>query len=269
MTNNNIPQWLAENENYVPPKGNISFADSTRKSALKLMAHLQKNSDTYKAKEANTSLRLFAIFVMIVLTAISKNFLFVVFMISLVLVKVATIKAEKIKEFVKVIFPVLLFSFVILLPSMFLGNPKSLFTILGKIFVCTGMVLVLNLTAPVGEITNSLKFFNLPDIFIFTLNITIKYVMQLGKICTEMLTALKIRSVGKAKDKKSEMSGIMGTLFVKSKNSALDTAKAMECRGFDGKYPKQKIKKPQLRDFAYALAFCVVIGIFVYLEVIL
>lgn len=268
MTNDNIPAWLVNDENYSPPKGSISFADKTKKSALRLLSHLKNNSDNYKAKEVNTSLRLFVVLIMIVLTALSKNFMFVLFMIAMLLIKIATIKADKIKDFLKVIFPVLLFSFIILLPSMFMGSPKTLLTILGKILVCTGLVLELNLTAPVGEITKSLKLFHLPDIFIFTLNITIKYIMLLGKICDEMITALKIRSIGKPKDKKSEMSGIMGTLFIKSKNSALDTSKAMECRGFDGKYPKQKIKKPQLRDFLYGLVLVLVIGAFVYLEVI-
>lgn len=269
MTNEKIPQWLTNDENYSPPKGNISFADNTKKSALRLLSHLKNDSNNLKAKEANTSLRLFAVFVMIVLCAISKNFIYVLFVMSLLLVKIATMKADKIREFIGVIIPVLLFSFIILLPSVFMGNPKTLLTILGKIFVCTGMVLVLNLTAPVGEITKALKLFYIPDIFIFTLNITIKYILQLGNICTEMLTALKIRSIGRAKDKKGEMSGIMGTLFIKSKNSAIDTAKAMECRGFDGKYPRQKIKKPKGIDFVYGLIFIAVIGVFVYLEVIL
>lgn len=268
MTNDKIPDWLVSDENYLPPNGSISFADKTKKSALRLLSRLKNDSDNFKAKEVNTSLRLFVVLIMIVLTALSKNFMFVLFMIALFLIKVAMIKGDKIRELLKIIFPVLLFSFIILLPSVFMGSPKTLLTILGKILVCTGLVLELNLTAPVGDITKSLKLFHLPDIFIFTLNITIKYIMLLGKICDEMLTALKIRSIGKAKDKKSEMSGIMGTIFIKSKNSATDTAKAMECRGFDGKYPKQKIKKPQPRDFLYMLVLVLVVGAFVYLEVI-
>lgn len=264
-----MPEWLVNDEDYSPPKGNIGFADSTKKSTIKLLSHLKNNSENYKAKEASTPLRLFVVFLLILLTALSKNFSFVLFMICVLLVKIATIKSQKIREFIKVIIPVLLFSFIILLPSVFMGSPKTLLTVMGKIFVCTGLVLELNLTSPINEITNALKLFHLPDIFIFTLNITVKYIMQLGTVCDQMLDALKIRAIGKSKDKKGEMSGIMGTVFIKAKNSALDTSKAMECRGFDGKYPKQKLKKPKAIDFIYCALFIGIVCVFIYLEVIL
>lgn len=269
MTNNEIPSWLQNSESYNPPKGKLGFADSTKKSILGLISHFKNNSDTYEAKEANTSLRLFVLLVLVVLTAICKNFSFVIFMLAIVTVRIALLKPAKIKELIKSILPAIVISLIILIPSIFFGNPKTPATVLGKILVCTSLVLIVSLTSPMSDIARSLKIFHIPDIIIFTIQITIKYIMILANICSDMLTALKIRSIGKSKDNKAAMSGIMGSLLIKAKIASEDTAKAMECRGFDGKYQKQKMKKLKGIDIIYLIIFALIIGVFAYLEVIM
>ena len=83
-----------------------------------------------------------------------------------------------------------------------------------------------------------------------------------------MLTALKIRSIGKNDNKKSSASGILGTVFIKAKQSGEETVKAMECRGFGGKYTVTRHEKLKANDFLYMLFVACAVGIFVYFEVI-
>jgi cobalt/nickel transport system permease protein len=84
-----------------------------------------------------------------------------------------------------------------------------------------------------------------------------------------MLTALKIRSIGKNKDKRSSASGVLGTIFIKAHKASEDTAKAMECRGFNGKYVVKKVTGIKPSDIIYIICLCAIAGVFEYLEVLI
>lgn len=266
----NIPEWLKADEAYEPKKDSASFIDKSMNSVMKAMSSFKRNNSLSKAKEANTSFRLFAMLVMIILTSISKNFSFSIFMMAFVIVRIAFLNGEKIKSWIKTIIPVLLFSALILIPSIFLGNPKTPIMVLSKIFVSVSLVLVVNSTSNFNDITRALKLFHIPDVVIFTFDLAIKYIFILGDVCAKMLVALKIRSIGKNNDKKSSASGILGTIFIKAKSYADETSKAMECRGFNGEYVISKEKKKITKsDLLLALVMIIIVAVFVYLEVIL
>lgn len=268
MTENEIPSWLTVKEDYIPPKDNRNFITKSQKSVVAVMSKYKVNSGVYKTKEANTSVRLFAVLLLIILTAAAKNYSFVLFMLGVTAARVALLKADKIRALFKVLIPAMLISTVILLPAVFMGHPKTLLTVLGKVIVSTSLIMSVNLTAPFNSITSSLKSFHIPDVVIFTFDITIKYIFILSEICLEMLTALKIRSIGKNDNKKSSASGILGTVFIKAKQSGEETVKAMECRGFGGKYTVTRHEKLKAKDFLYMLFVACAVGIFVYFEVI-
>lgn len=268
MTENEIPSWLTVNEDYTPPKDKSGFITKSQKSVVVVMSKFKVNSGVYKTKEANTSVRLFAVLLLIILTAVAKNYSFVFFMLGVTAVRVALLKADKIRALLHVLLPALLISAIILLPAVFMGHPKTLLTVLGKVAVSTSLIMSVNLTAPFNSITSSLKSFHIPDVVIFTFDITIKYIFILSEICLEMLTALKIRSIGKNDNKKSSASGILGTVFIKAKQSGEKTVKAMECRGFGGKYTVTRHEKLKVNDFLYMLFVACVVGIFAYFEVI-
>lgn len=268
MTNNNIPAWLLEDECYQPKKDSSSFIDKSANSMVHLLSGIKRNSQKTKAREANTSFRLFGLLIMLVLTSVSKNYSFVMFMMCVAVVRIALLNGDRIKSLLKVVIPAVLLSALILLPSIFLGNPTTMLLVVSKIFVCTSLVMALNLTTPFNEITRSLKAFRVPNIVIFTFDLTLKYIALLGEICAEMLKALKIRSIGKNNKKSSAASGVLGTVFIKAKRAGEDTVTAMECRGFSGNYVVVKRKfKLTAFDFIYFVLLALVIGVFVYLEV--
>lgn len=269
MIDNEIPSWLTVKEEYVPPKDSSNFITKSQKSVVAVMSKFKVNKGEYKTKEANTSLRLFAVLLLIVLTAVAKNYSFVLLMLGITAVRVALLKADKIRALFKVLVPAMIMSLIILLPAVFMGHPKTLLTVLGKVVVSTSLIMSVNLTAPFNSITSALKTFRIPDIIIFTFDFTVKYILILSEICYEMLCALKIRSIGKNNNKKSSASGILGTVFVKAKQSGEETVKAMECRGFCGKYTVTKHEKFKPKDLIYALAVACVAGAFVYFEAVI
>ena len=89
----------------------------------------------------------------------------------------------------------------------------------------------------------------------------IKYIVLLGEYALQMLYALKLRSVGKNKEKYGSIAGVGGSLFVKSRAMSQTMYQAMECRGFDGEY---KITD-KFRFTVWDAAYILLNGVFVYL----
>ena len=117
-----------------------------------------------------------------------------------------------------------------------------------------------------NKLTASLRSFHIPDIFIFTLDITLKYIAVLGEICMEILTSLRLRSVGQNRKKAQSFSGILGISFLKSREMAEEMYAAMCCRGFVGEYKTQKTSTFRKQDILSLLLMIGVTGIFIYFE---
>lgn len=67
----------------------------------------------------------------------------------------------------------------------------------------------------------------------------------------EMLYALKLKSIGKNDKKYLSLSGVMGNLFLKSKDMSEEMYSAMECRGFTGEYSSKIKFQFKFRDICY------------------
>lgn len=80
-----------------------------------------------------------------------------------------------------------------------------------------------------------------------------------------MLYSLKLRSVGKNTGKYTSLSGIAGTMFIKSKEMAEDMYSAMECRGFTGEYHVNSKLKFTFADFIYIMINAGIAAVFVHL----
>jgi cobalt/nickel transport system permease protein len=125
---------------------------------------------------------------------------------------------------------------LILLPSAFWGHGSSLVLITAKVLVSVTSVKLVSTTTEWASISGAFKRLGAPDLFILVFDIALKYITLLGEFALAMLYALKLRSVGKNQGKTASLSGIAGTLFLKSKEMAEEMYAAMECRGFTGEY---------------------------------
>lgn len=85
-----------------------------------------------------------------------------------------------------------------------------------------------------NSLSSSLKSFRISDTFILIFDTTLKYIILLGNLSLNMLTALKLRSVGKNNHKQKSPSAIAETTFIKSTEMAEDMLNTMTCRGFTG-----------------------------------
>lgn len=148
--------------------------------------------------------------------------------------------AKAIRQILRGTAGAVLFSILILLPSVFMGTPQTLMNITSRVYVSVTLVGILSSGTSWNKLTGSMRTFRLPSIFIFTLDITLKYISVLGEMCAAILTSVRLRSVGKNPQKAKALSGVLGISFLKSGEMAEEMHTAMCCRGFTGEYKKKQ-----------------------------
>ncbi len=260
-----MPEWLSQDENYTPQSDKDTFINKGILSLLSVLSRIKTQDSAKMGKyQVNATLKVAFTFVLVVLLSISRSLTFIVIINVYLLGTLSTMEAKDIVKILRVSFVMALFTFVVLLPAAFWGNSYSSVMITSKVLATITAVNILSHATRWSYITSALKRFFVPDIFILVLDITIKYIVMLGEFTLNMMYALKLRSVGKNKNKYTSLSGIAGSLFIKSKEMAEDMYAAMECRGFTGEYQVYNNFKFTLADFAYVMFNAGIIFTFVY-----
>ena len=260
-----LPQWLMKSENYIPQKDKDTFVDRSILSVFKVISRI-KTQDYVSTSlpQVNTSLMVFFTFVLLLLISITKSLVFIGIVGVYLLVVLSLMKADSLVKVLKMSLGVTLITLIIMLPAILWGNYYSCIMITSKVLVTITAIGILSVNTRWNAITGALKRFYIPDIFIFILDITIKYMYLLGEFALHMLYALRLRSVGRNSSKYSSMAGIAGTVFLQSKEMAEDMYHAMECRGFTGEYPVFHKSKLRLPDYLYIVLNLGFLLLFIY-----
>lgn len=261
-----LPSWMCESESYEPNIDKDGFITKSTQAVLGVLAKLKWNEGKDARFSASPSLKLCYTLLFILLIACSKNYLFSLIMVAGTILALASYPASAIRQILSGTMGAVLFSALILLPAVFMGNPQILLTIGTKVFLSVTLIGMLSAGTSWNKLTASLRAFRIPDIFIFTLDITLKYIAVLGEICMEILTALRLRSVGQNKKKAKAFSGILGISFLKSREMAEEMYAAMCCRGFVGEYKTGRKYTFRKQDIFYIILMVAVAGLFIYLE---
>ena len=262
-----IPKWMNEEEKYIPEKDYEGFITKSLLSVISVLSKFKANGTTELSKSPAPSapVKLFMALLMIVLASCSRNMFFTYCLLAVLLVHICTLSNDRILRVFAPALGAAFFSAVILIPAVFMGSPHTMLTVSLKVFLSVGLLSLMAATTPWNKITEGLRFYRVPDLMIFTFDITLKYIVILGDICLAMLNALKLRSVGKNKTKKAALSGIMGITFLRSQSMAEEMCGAMACRGFEGEYRKGDRKLLKKTDIIFVCFSLAVVGLFVYL----
>ena len=261
-----IPDWMLSQEAYTPSKDKEAFLSKSTKSVLSVLAKLRFREGKDGRFSAIPSLKLFYTILFIILTACSRNYLFTLIMCAAVTVRLAFFSASSIRQILSGTAGAVLLSVFILLPSVFMGNPQTLMNITSRVYVSVTLIGILSAGTTWNKLTGSMRTFRIPSLFIFTLDITLKYISVLGEMCADILTSVSLRSVGKNPQKAKALSGVLGISFLKSREMAEEMYAAMCCRGFTGEYRIRKKYKLRLPDFFYTLLMLGCVGLFFYLN---
>ena len=261
-----LPDWMYSQEAYAPSKDKDAFITKSTKSLLTVFGRIHFTEGKDGRFSASSSLKLFYTLIYIIITASSRNALFVLIMCAAVTLRLAFFPAASIRQILSGTIGAVLLSTFILLPSVFMGNPQTLVNITCRVYVSVTLIGILSAGTSWNKITRSLRNFHVPSLFIFTLDITLKYISLLGEVCTDILTSVRLRSVGKNPQKAGALSGILGITFLKSEEMADEMHAAMYCRGFTGDYPMSPKESLHIADLFYIVILLGCIGLFFYLN---
>ena len=249
-----MPEWLLKAENYQAQADRDTFIEKSILALLSVLARIRRQGGSKSHQVAlNPALKMAVAFILIVLLSLSRSFTFVVIVNVYMIALLSMMEAEAIIKILKVSAVMAVFTFVILIPALLMGNTYSSMMLTAKVLATVMAVNMLSHSTKWHDLTNALKTFYVPDMFILVLDITIKYIVLLGDFSLNMLYALKLRSVGRNKSKYTSLSGIAGTLFIKSKEMAEEMYAAMECRGFTGEYKVNRKFKFAWADALFAV----------------
>ena len=263
----NIPTWLKDEE-YIPGYDKEGYIN---KSILSIFKVLSKIKGNYKKKNIDSNNAFYEIllsFITIILLSISKNIYFCYTIIALILIKVAFMDGRDIIKTFKISLTAVLFSIVVFMPSIIIHRTYYNFMLVNiKVFCISTAVSSISCKYSFNSITSALKNFKCPDLFIFILDITLKYIVLLGNLSINILNGLKLRSIGVNKRKKQSLSAILGITFIKSKEMSQEMYEAMICRGFTGEYNLKKEKANKKYSFISIVYLFFIFSTFIYMEV--
>ena len=261
-----IPEWMCQQEEYTPSKDKEAFLTKSTKSVLSVLGKLRFHEGKDGRFSATPSLKLFYTLIYIILTASARNYLFVLIMCAAVTVRLAFFPAAAIRQVLSETAGAVMISVFLLLPAVFMGNPQTLANITARVYVSVTLVGILSAGTSWNKLTASMRTFRIPSLFIFTLDITLKYISVLGEICIDILTSVRLRSVGKNPGKAKAFSGVLGITFLKSGEMAEEMYASMCCRGFTGEYSIGQKYKICVADIFYILVTVGCVGLFFYLH---
>jgi cobalt/nickel transport system permease protein len=263
IESSDIPEWLLQDDNYTPQSDRDTFVNKSILSIFAVLSRVKAQDVNHQGKlRVNTVFKVACTLMLVLLISMSRKYTFVMIANVYLIVVLSTLEARIIINILKVSLVMAAFTYVILLPATLMGNSYSGLMITSKVFATITAVNILSHSTRWHSITSALKRFYVPDLFIFVFDITIKYIVLLGELAVNLLYALRLRSVGKNKSKYTSLSGIAGTIFLKSKEMAEDMNGAMICRGFTGEYHVGEKISFTFYDFAYIMIHIVLVALY-------
>ena len=233
-----IPYWMKQSDNYVPPKEGGTFAIKTIKSISIAIGKLRFQQGHEKSHALPAGLKLLLLITLIIILSVSQHPLVALVFTTFILAYLATWPAEDISYILKTGFVAALFTLVVLIPAMIINPAGRINNIIlvWKVFLSIIMVSIFNHTTQWNHLTEALRKIHIPGIFIFTLDITLKYIVLLGRFINDLLTAYTLRAVGRNNKKYQSVGGVMGVAFLRGTQMSQEMYEAMVCRGFTDDY---------------------------------
>lgn len=210
--------------------------------------------------------RICTVILCVLLCSLSQNALFTGLIIAGEICITALLEPRQIIDILKTVIPAVLFTWIILLPAVFLGSPSTAASVTMKVYESVTALAILNETCEWKDMTGSLQAVHVPEIVIMTLDMTINFLVILSRFSNRMLEAVTMRAVGDTSWKDSQIGGILGTTFLKSQRMADRTSEAMACRGFEGRYQFYEKHHFQWLDLLYLFLPIGLILLFIYTE---
>jgi cobalt/nickel transport system permease protein len=233
-----IPEWMKKTDCYVPLKDSGTFAVKTIKTLGGIMSRLKIQQGHEKGRAIPALVKLLLLVAAILTISVSQNRMLLLAFAAVLQIYLCTWPARDILSVWKASMAAAFLAFVLFVPA-FVLNPAGIsnnLVIVGKVFLSLEMTGIFNHTTQWNHITDALRKLHVAGIIIFTLDITLKYIVLLGTLIEDILTSLSLRSVGRNNKKYQSVGGVMGVTFIRGTEMSREMYEAMRCRGFTDDY---------------------------------
>jgi cobalt/nickel transport system permease protein len=137
---------------------------------------------------------------------------------------------------------------------------QGIFTALllvGRVSASLSLVLLLTLTTSWPSLLKALRSLLVPQIYVQTLGMTLRYLMLLSQVVLEMCLAKKSRTIrtGKTWAEQRWVAGQVGALFKWSMQVSTEVHRAMVARGYQGEVRLLSSSQIRKRDYLW-IVFC-------------
>lgn len=233
-----IPEWMKKIEEYVPPADGGAFYYRTLKSLGGIMSRLRLESGREGRFSLPAGVRLLLMIALIILVSVTQNDLVIMAVGAVALVRLALMPAEDISAVVKAVLVAVIMAVVIFAPAGIM-DPVRLWNsirVVAKILISVTLVGIFNRTTQWNHLTTALRKARIPGTVIFIIDITFRYIVLLGNLMQDLLTAVSLRSIGRNDKKYNSIGGVMGVTFLRGTEMNKEMYEAMQCRGFTDDY---------------------------------
>lgn len=261
-----IPEWLSAKDNYIPKEEKNLHIEKSIFSLIRIISIIRQSKTKDKLIYLiNPTLKVVSVILMILCVSISRSAVYLLIIDIYVITNLFLMERGARKRIFlrSLIFPIV--TLIALIPSMFYGNIYNSLLLFQKLIITILLMNLLSHNTKWSEISKSLRVLHVPDIFIWIMDITIKYIVILGEYSINLLFALKLRSIGITSNKYNSLTGIMGNLFIKSYKMSEEMFHAMECRGFVGEYTTKANLKLKKIDYIFLIINILLLCLFIYL----
>lgn len=239
------------------------------KAIMKVLSRL-KESDRMGGGAAQGSglpvLYLLSALLCMILCALSGNAVFTVTVLAVLLVMAALLPLSDLKYVMGALPVPCVFTILIMFPAVFLGSPRTMLTVTMKVAEAVLVLALMGRWVPFQRMTEAFRQLHMPGIFVMVLDLTLRFLVILGRYSNSLLEAVTMRSVGRVNWKNSGAGGILGTTFLKSTMMAQETEEAMRLRGFDGTYPALRREMFGAKDLVLLAGDAALIIFFIYTQ---
>ncbi|MDA8426723.1 MAG: energy-coupling factor transporter transmembrane component T [Treponema sp.] len=228
---------MAVRERYEPRRDKGRYLEKSLLAVLGVLAALRdRPGESGRRDRVRPELKLASTFMLILLVSLSRNSLFIEAAAAVELGLLCLFRGEVIARVLRKVAAAAVFAAAVFLPAFLWGRGGNVLFLLGKVLLAVLAAAIFSAATPWTSVTEAFSRLRVPDVFVMTLDMTIKYISLLGGLVLNMLYALKLRSVGRNERKMHSLAAIAGTLFLKSRDAAVTQYQAMECRCFSGTY---------------------------------
>lgn len=228
---------MKQTEAYAPPRDGGAFAVRSLRALGGVLARLQVQRGRDGLRIPSVAKLLLLLFGIVTLS-LAQNRLLLLGIAALVLGYVSLLPARTVLAVLRPALGAALLALLLFLPAMLLrpAGAGNNWIMVGKVFLSVTMVSLFNRRTQWNRITGALRTLRVPGVFVFVLDLTLKYVVLLGGLIVDLLTARGLRAVGRDRHKYRSVGGVMGVTLLRASALSRETWEAMVCRGFTDDY---------------------------------